>query len=110
MSAFGLAVGCQVAALSLMQPSRSYDKSPDWLAAAFKQQPRGMRAVALAEDVPGEVFSETEVFKFERRVRKVANAGVSDMERIADAMGHSFACMDSGLCRKSAIGDLSGYE
>jgi hypothetical protein len=109
ISAFGLAVGCQVAALSLMQPSRSYDKSPDWLAAAFKQEPQGMRTVASAGDA-SEDFSETEVFKFERRLRKVANAGVSDMEKIADAMGHSFTCMDSGLCRKSVMGDLSGYE
>ena len=110
LSAFGLALGCQVAALTLMQPARSYEKSPEWLAAAFYTPVQGMRA-AVAEETQGQDFSESEVFKFERRLRKVAeNTGVSDMEKIADAMGHSFACMDSGLCQKPVVGKLFGYE
>ena len=113
LSAFGLAVGCQVAALSLMGPSRSYEKTPEWLTAAFQNPARGMRAAAAEtiEGMDGQYFSESEVFKFQRRLRKVAdNTGVSDMEKIADAMGHSFTCMDSGLCRKPVNGVLSGYE
>jgi hypothetical protein len=106
MGAFLLATGGQVAALSLLQPKRSYEKPSEWMVAAFQSQ-KPLSQVPEA----GEDFSEQEVYKFERRLRKVAeNTGSGDMEKIADAMGQSFLCMEQELCSKTPVGPFGGYE
>jgi len=104
LSAVLFAAGGQVAAFTLLQPKRSYEKPSEFVAAASKGTPS-----TVATD--GQVFSEQEAYKFERRLRKVnENLGKGDMERIAEAMGNSFNCMASDLCPRGVWGFPSGYE
>ena len=106
LGSFLLVAGGQVAALSLLRPSRTYEKPSEWMVAAFQTQKA--RSVVPAD---GDLYSESEVFKFQRRLRKVQDSvGVSDMEKIADAMGLSFNCMNDELCRRSAFDVASGYD
>ena len=99
-------VGVQLAAASLLPPSRSYEQEGNWMMAALKiTRPRPTTVSA------DEALSENEVYKVQRRLRKVSdNLGTSEMEQIAEAMGVSFRCMESDLCRRTSLGFADGYE
>jgi hypothetical protein len=105
-SALLLAVGGQVAALSLLQPHQTYEKPSKWMVDAFLTTRPSSAVVA-----PGEDFSEQELFKYQRRMRKVAdNMGAGEMEKIAEAMGFNVRCMSSDVCRKSAFSSEVNYD
>ena len=54
---------------------------------------------------------EQELFKYQRRMRKVAdNMGAGEMEKIAEAMGFNVRCMSSDVCRKSAFSSEVKYD
>ena len=100
-------VGVQLAAASLLPPSRSYEQEGNWMMAALKTTRPRLTTVSAAD----EALSENEVYKVQRRLRKVSdNLGTSEMEQIAEAMGVSFRCMESDLCRRTSLGFADGYE
>jgi hypothetical protein len=104
--AFLLALGGQVAALSLLQPRKTYESPAKWMVDAFQvTRPAG------DEVEPGEDFSEQELFKYQRRMRKIAdNMGEGEMEKIADALGFEVSCMSSDLCQKAPFAGDSGFD
>ena len=109
LSASMLAAAGQLVAMSLLRPSRSYEKPAEWWAAGL--QGRRGQALRTAKDSGAEDLSELEIYNFQQRLKKVAdNSGSGDMEKIADAMGLSFNCPDDELCDKSVFDGSVGYE
>ena len=106
LSAFLLAAGGQMAAATLLQPARTYEKPSRWMTDAFQTTQPLSKVVAEGED-----FSEQELYKFQRRMRKIADSsGSSEMQHIAEAMGYNLNCMSSDICQRNSFGTASGYD
>jgi hypothetical protein len=112
-----LAAAGQLVAMSLLTPSRSYEKPAEWWAAGFQgRRGKALRTAKVLESEGAEELevynlSELEVYNFQQRLKKVAdNSGSGDMEKIADAMGLSFNCPDDELCDKTVFDGPIGYE
>ena len=112
LSASMLAAAGQLVAMSLLTPSRSYEKPAEWWAAGFQgRRGKALRTTKVLESEGAEDLSELEVYNFQQRLKKVAdNSGSGDMEKIADAMGLSFNCPDDELCDKTVFDGPIGYE
>jgi hypothetical protein len=103
VSALGLAFGSQLAACTAF--------SLVLFPAALAIVPRTTNA---AQPRPDQLFIENDlllrVYAIQRLRKAAGGGGASDMEKIADTMGHSFACMESKLCRKPVVGAVYGYD
>ena len=113
MGAFIIAAGVQMAALSFLQLKQLPEASGDFSELEVFKFQRGMRKLGKTRSFCVFFTPKCLVELFLIHLRNLAedNMGSSDMAKIADAMGLSFNCIGSDLYRISkVIGSPTGYE
>ena len=86
--------------------SRWYCSLRLWPSSRVRQMPPSQGQISSSS----RTISSSELYAIQRLRKAAGGGGASDMEKIADAMGHSFACMESKLCRKPVVGAVYGYD